>query len=304
MNEKPNKKRVLIPLCICILAGFLIAGLYFLRKDPEGDRPSQGKPTVQEQNDPTASPSPSDTEVGSVENPAEGDAQTSTLIPYPETESPTEPGTVAPTTVAPTAPPADGLTVTFLAPDDSLLYVDVVSPGEPAQAPINPVMPIGYAFSYWDTDFSHVTTDLTVRAVCTQIPTDRNVFAAQGYYVTQGENTSVSIRLCGKVCLCLCNLKISYDPTVLEFVEFRGVDGGADANCLSQSGEIYLNYASLENTEGEVDLANIVFRAIGAPGQYPVQITVTEADAYDTAYNFIPQNCAVIPATVTIAHGE
>ncbi len=54
-------------------------------------------------------------------------------------------------------------TVWFVDYDDSKLYTQVVEEGKAAIAPPNPTRE-GYTFIGWDTDFSNVQSDLTVKA--------------------------------------------------------------------------------------------------------------------------------------------
>ena len=55
-------------------------------------------------------------------------------------------------------------TVTFVDYDDSVIDTQVVEQGEDAVAPADPVRE-GYEFIGWDTDFTNVTEDLTVKAL-------------------------------------------------------------------------------------------------------------------------------------------
>lgn len=212
-----------------------------------------------------------------------------------------EPVDTAPTTPSTTA--GETYTVSFLAPDGSVLYEDTVPAGEAAQPPTNPLMPYGYVFSHWDKDFSHITENLTVNAVCSEVNGKDNVFSCSGGYVQKGANTAVSVKLGGNVSLCAFNLRITYDTEKLDFVEFRAQDPLVDANCMEEEGVIYLNYASSENTVGDVDLTDLVFYATGNEGQAAVTIEVLEIIVYDESYDFQTPACTTVPATITIAEG-
>lgn len=192
-------------------------------------------------------------------------------------------------------------TVTFLGPDGATLHVDEVNPGEAAEPPVNPVMPQGYVFSHWDRDFSSVTEDMEVYAVCIEWAPTGNVLAIGGGYTRRGGDVTVPLQLSGQVCLCAFDVRITYDTEALDFVEFAAQDGAVDANCIEEEGVIYLNYASVENTVGEVDLADLVFTAIGEPGQTSMEIEVSEIIAFDEAYEFYVPEYTAIPATVTIS---
>lgn len=65
--------------------------------------------------------------------------------------------------------PADTFSVTFVNYDDTLIAVYETLPGEDAIAPSDPVHPDGYEFIGWDTDFTNVQSDLTVKALFNEI---------------------------------------------------------------------------------------------------------------------------------------
>ncbi len=59
-------------------------------------------------------------------------------------------------------------TVNFIDWDDTILKTEQVEQGQSATAPANPVRE-GYTFIGWDTDFSNVQSDLTIKAIYEQI---------------------------------------------------------------------------------------------------------------------------------------
>ena len=203
--------------------------------------------------------------------------------------------------VPPGTSPPDAVTVTFVGPDERVLLITEVSRGAAALPPENPNVPQGCIFSHWDKSFTSVTEDLVVRAVCHEIGNRENVIALSGGYVYTGDEIRIPVQLCGDVNLCAFDIRIHYDSRVLDFVEFRNKDGAVDANCSEQTGEIFFNYASAENTNGEVYLADLVFRAAGTPGETTVDVQIVELIAYDSDYNFYEPAYSKIPASLTIA---
>lgn len=191
--------------------------------------------------------------------------------------------------------------VTFLDPDNRVLLVTEVEPGGAAVPPEKPTMPQGCVFSYWDADFSYVTEDMSVYAICEHVGNQENVLALSGGYVQQGENVVLSLRLCGDVCICAFDIRIIYDQSMLEFVGFQAQDGAVDANCMEGTGVLCLNFVSMENTVGEVDLVDLVFTASGESGQTDITIEVVEMIAYDADYDFCESVYTVVPGTVTVA---
>ena len=197
--------------------------------------------------------------------------------------------------------PAETCTVRFVDPNGTLLYADTVELGRSAQPPQNPVMPYGWVFSYWEGDFTHVSGDMAVKAVATEIGAAPNVLSLSGGYARQGSNATVSLRLGGKVELCAFNIRIQYDPKQLDFVELRYPDPMVDANCIAEEGILYLNFAGSQNTLGDVDLTDLVFYAKGAAGQTQISIEVLELIAFTEDGSFFEPAYTVIPGTVAIA---
>ena len=196
---------------------------------------------------------------------------------------------------------AETYLVTFVAPDHSILYIDKVKKGEAAEPPANMVMPQGYIFSYWDKDFSNVTEEMTIYAVCQQIPSSGNVLTLGGSYASKGEQVTVPLQLCGDVCLCAFDIRVVYDKEVLDFVEFSSKDSAVDANCMEEKGVIYLNYGSRENTTGEVDLTDLVFTVVGEAAWTSVTIEVMEVISFDENYDFYVPECTTISAIIRIS---
>lgn len=218
-----------------------------------------------------------------------------------DTPQPTNPTTELASS-APTEQ-AETYTVRFVDPAGALLYEETVAKGSAVQPPQNPIMPYGWVFSHWDGDFTHISGDMTVKAVATEIGTAPNVLSVSGGYALQGSNATVSLRLGGSVELCAFNLRIKYDPQQLDFVELRYPDPMVDANCFPEEGIIYLNFAGSQNTLGDVDLTDLVFYAKGTAGQSQITIEVLELIAFAEDGSFLEPQYTVIPGTVTIAEG-
>lgn len=198
---------------------------------------------------------------------------------------------------------ADMFSVVFYGPDNRMLFIAEVASGDSAIPPVNPTMPQGYIFSHWDKDFSYVTEDMSIHAICNEVSGQENVLALSGGTVKAGGEVVIPLQLCGNVNLCAFNIRIDYDGEILKFVEFRNKDGAVDANCTEDTGEIYLNFASMENTQGDVYLVELVFNAIGEQGNTSVAVNVVELIAYDADYNFYEPPYATIPGNIAIYEG-
>lgn len=192
--------------------------------------------------------------------------------------------------------------VSFLSGDGSLLSTCVVKKGENAVPPTAPVMPAGYTFSHWDTDFSNVQQDLEVRAVCVEIPQNCNVFVLESASGYVGENVTLSLRLTGDVCLAGVDLVMNYDTSSLEFVEMAYEDELVLTNVKPEKGTILLNYLGSNNTTGEVDLCDCVFRIKGDVETTTVEVVIESAVALDEREQFYKPQCETINAAVIVLH--
>ncbi len=289
MNKK-NKTRlsVLLVLAVVSALALCIAALHLHRNNPN-TLLQTGEPTI------PATAEASDSGGSGRTEPDSGKTEhlpNETNVPPINTDPPQEDSNYQ---------PEDTYCVTFYGPDGRILFIDEVKSGEDAKPPENPIMPQGYVFTGWSGTFSNVTEDQSVYAECTVFLGEENVLALSGAYVNNGEETVIPLQLCGDVCLCAFDLRIRYDIESLNFVEFRNLDGSVDANCVPETGEIYLNYASMENTNGEVYLAELVFRAVGEPGKTVVDINIVDLVAYDSDYAFYEPPYSTIFSTVTIA---
>ena len=193
-----------------------------------------------------------------------------------------------------TSPPADtnepkpNYTVTFLNDDKSIFKQVTVASGEAPTSPGTPTMLQGYVFNGWDADLTSITKDMTVLPLREKLSNEKTVIALSDGYGVTGDSVSVPITLCGKVEVCCFEIKIIYDKTLLQFIEFSNEDAGITVNCDSENGIIYLNYISTQNTTGQVDLCDVTFKLIGTSNvQTPLNVTVdlavkvTDTDGYE-----------------------
>ena len=88
-------------------------------------------------------------------------------------------------------------TVTFKDWDGTVLKTQTVASGGAASAPDNPTRD-GYAFSGWDKDYNHVTSDLVVTAQYTKNPIITFIQNSGGYVLCNGTryvgNSTVSVQ--------------------------------------------------------------------------------------------------------------
>lgn len=185
-------------------------------------------------------------------------------------------------------------TVTFLNDDKSIFKQVAVVSGEGPTSPGIPSMLEGYVFGGWDADLSSVTKDMVVLPLREEITDERNVISISNGYGVTGDIVTLPLSLCGKVDICCFELKITYDKSILQFVEFFNEDAGIAANCDAENGVIYLNYISTNNTTGQVDLCDVSFKLIGnSTKQVPLNIMVELAVRINDSDDYENVECDV-----------
>lgn len=209
----------------------------------------------------------------------------------PNTNTPNDGETTSPTD---TDEPKTNYTVLFLNDDKSILKQVTVVSGEAPTSPGTPTMLQGYVFNGWDSDLSSVTKDMAVLPLREEIGNERNVISISNGYGVTGDTVSLPLSLCGKVDICCFELKITYDKSTLQFVDFSYEDVGITANCDAENGVIYLNYISTNNTTGQVDLCDVSFKLIGnTTKQVPLNITVELAVKVNDSDDYENVECDV-----------
>ena len=179
-------------------------------------------------------------------------------------------------------------TVTFLNDDKSIFKEVSVISGEAPVSPGIPSMMQGYIFDGWNTDISSVTNDMVVFPLREKVSNEKTVIAISDGYAVLGDCISLPISLCGKVDVCCFEVRITYDKALLSFEKSINEDACAMVNCDSENGVVYFNYVSTQNTTGQVDLCDVVFRVIGSNASHAeltikvdVAVKVTDADDFE-----------------------
>ena len=170
--------------------------------------------------------------------------------------------------------------VTFYSDDGSVLLIESVEEHKSATPPVQPEMSYGNIFVKWDKAFSDITSDLNVYPVTKKVTDETNVFALSGAYGQKGSDVIVPFQLCGSVCVSGFDLRIQYDPEVVELLSVFNVDGGIVYND-SEKGVVKLNFVSVENTTADVDICTFKFRIKADNGDIPIKANVINAYAYE-----------------------
>lgn len=133
-------------------------------------------------------------------------------------------------------------------------------------------VPEGKVFSGWNSPLDKITENVLVRANLISA-TDTNLFTLDSAYVTRGKEARVPLRLQGQVDLAGFELTIIYPADELEFKDFVNLDRDMVANCIPETGEIKIAFASGNNVNGSIDICDLIFEAKGKKGVSEVVVS-------------------------------
>ena len=190
--------------------------------------------------------------------------------------------------------------VTFLTSDGQILEDKTAEHGEIISPPQNPPVPPGEIFTGWDTDIDKITDDVIIKEETINVTEMENALAISGGYCKKGKTVTVPLQLCGKVCLSGLDLSIRFDPEELQFKEFSYEDDAVICNYDNKTGEIKLNFLSFRNVQGDVELCDMVFKAVGNAEESPLSITVKTIIAFDDNDDLYEPKYRIIDGTVRI----
>lgn len=206
--------------------------------------------------------------------------------------------------------------MTYVLPNGAEFKPDKAKNGTDYLVPDNPQMPEKWIFTGWKfTDSKDVEEDTSseetsspkkgdvvyAHAQGRQVPVFDTTLALAGGYGTKGNQVTLPLKLCGEVNIGAFEVAIKYDPELLEFVEFQNEDPGIVINAIQEEGLILLNYLDSENTVGDVDLVDIVFKITGnKPTETKVTMTVDNGTRYGEDGKMEDAEIVVISSKVTI----
>ena len=149
-----------------------------------------------------------------------------------------------------------------------------------------PAIPIRehYVFTKWTPDYQQAQNKTTMTA--TYVAEDAaNIFAISSESAAVGEMVTVTVQLQGTVAVCGLDMRLQYDPSVLEYVEHDS-EFAFDivANHIASDGSIRFNYSSRRNKTSGGTLLAVTFRVKDTKALHtdlslrPVDVLVTDPD--------------------------
>lgn len=149
--------------------------------------------------------------------------------------------------------------VRFVTDNGMVIAVNECDKGAALIPPTSPQR-IGYVFTGWDGNFSNITQSTDITARYTDISRTVNVIAADTVYTYDADEFEVLIGIYGEVSFCGLDMEITYDSSLLEYIEATEIDDCVILND-ETSGIIHTNYVSTNNTTGEVAFMTLRFKA-------------------------------------------
>lgn len=167
--------------------------------------------------------------------------------------------------------------VTFYTEDGFEYSINETEQGKVNMPEVPPEVP-GKVFTGWDKEISEIKDDTKTKAQYIDVSGEKNVFAFPTMYAYESEEIVLPLKLLGNVKLCGADLVIGYEAKVLEYIGCDTHDESLTIEADTENGLLYLRYVESSNTNGEVDLANLKFKALSVEETSTlVQIRIKEA---------------------------
>lgn len=192
--------------------------------------------------------------------------------------------------------------VVFHSDTGEVLAVETVKRNKTATPPEAPYMSYGNVFKKWDTDFTKVKEDLSISPETESFIDKANTFALSGAYGEKDDTVFVPFVLAGDVCLSGFDLSVNYDKAVLELESVFNEDGAIIYNAETE-GVVRINYTSLENTVGDVDICSFKFKIKEEVEKTDLSITMNsicankgDEELYTPESNLINSSVYILPS--------
>ena len=183
-------------------------------------------------------------------------------------------------------------TVKFVDYDGSVIDTQIVEEGQDAVAPADPTRE-GYSFVGWDTDFTNVTSNQTVKAMYEEIPvTDPMIYVSSVSAKPGDTSVQVVVSVKNNPGILGMTLKLAYDDSVLTLT--KATNGSAmSALTMTAPGKFVngcnfvwdaMELAADDIKDGEILILTFNVSA-GATGVYPIAMSYTAGDIFDQDWN-------------------
>lgn len=196
-------------------------------------------------------------------------------------------------------------TVTFVDYNGETLKTERVAEGASATAPANPERS-GYNFTGWDTDFTNVTSNLTVTATYEEITYTEPTIVVNNVTANAGDTVTVVVNVKNNPGILAMTLSLTYDDSALELIS---ASNGTALSTLTMTASKTLasgckfgwdgiEIKDEDVADGEILVLTFAISDSAASGTYDIEILYTEGDIYDNDIN--PLSFEIKNGTITV----
>ena len=147
-------------------------------------------------------------------------------------------------------------TVTFAYQDGTVIDTRQVKEGA---GTFPPDFETDGVFQGWSAGFNEVMSDLETHPMVYNITEDENLFCFDAVYVQEGKQFTIDLRLAGHVYISSAELRMEYDPEVMDYIEASDTD-----HCIitkEEDGKLNIKVSSDVPLTESCLLSSITFRA-------------------------------------------
>ncbi len=132
-----------------------------------------------------------------------------------------------------------------------------------------------------------------------------NAVAIPSVYGKAGETVEAAVKLCGQVELCAFDLRVTYDPSLLKYVQHSNADDDLIVNCDEESGTVMMNFLRTVNVEEVLKVCDLQFEVLtDLTCETPLDVEVVEAISLDENGNITFCNFSIVDAKVHLNESE
>ena len=132
-----------------------------------------------------------------------------------------------------------------------------------------------------------------------------NAVAIPSVYGKAGETVTAAVKLCGQVELCAFDLRVTYEPTLLKYVEYQNADDDLIVNCDEENGIVMMNFLRTVNLEEALKVCDLQFEVLtDLTCDTPLEVEVVEAISLDENREITFCNFSIVDAKVHLNETE
>lgn len=168
--------------------------------------------------------------------------------------------------------------------------------------PPTPPYRIGKIFVGWngEGEYTNITRNTDIIANYTDISKISNAISADTVYASGTATFEVAVGIYGMVDFCGLDMDITYDSGLLEYVDSTEVDDCVMLNSVAK-GVIHMNYATANNTTGEVSFMTLRFKSkVNIKTETSLRISINSMYSLENGDELVSSKYQVIQNKIVI----